>query len=387
MIPDGVEVIRTDAAEPAARLLRAAGAPAPADATDDEPAIAHAPPPASRSFLRRALARPGKVLVRALSYPDVQIGWAPRVAREVVGFVRRHPGAVVLSSTPPHSTQIGVRLARARVRFAWVTDFRDPWTAPLRQPKGRVNLAAQRALERWVLFGCDRVVANTIGNRDALLVSFPHLDPSRVRVVPNAFDTDTMPVAADANDPGLACDIAYFGEIYPGMLDAYFEAMRVLLARDCEGAPRLHVFGRVDAADVRRVAHSGLGSHIVFKGVVSYTRSLALMQSARSLLLLLPDGESMATCVPSKLYPYLFSGRPVLALVPPGDAARVVTETASGEVIAPGDPAATALRLRAFVDRVRRGEMAANAAARERYSMERVAGDIHAILEEVAPRV
>ncbi|HXV14558.1 MAG TPA: hypothetical protein VEC56_10170, partial [Candidatus Krumholzibacteria bacterium] len=259
----------------------------------------------------------------------------------------------------------------------------------LRQPKGRVNLAAQRALERWVLFGCDRVVANTIGNRDALLSAFPRLDPARVRVVPNAFDTETMPPAADAGDPALACDIAYFGEIYPGMLDAYFEALRVLVAREAASAPRLHVFGRVDAADVHRVAQSGLGSHIVFKGVVSYARSLALMRSARSLLLLLPDGESMATCVPSKLYPYLFTGRPVLAFVPPGDAARVVEETDSGEVVTPGEPAATAERLRAFVERVRRGESggAGRGNARDRYAMDRVAGDIHAILEEVAARV
>ncbi|MCI0453284.1 MAG: hypothetical protein L0Z51_13060, partial [Candidatus Latescibacteria bacterium] len=305
-------------------------------------------------------------------------------AREVTVFVRRHPGAVVLSSTPPHSTQIGVRLARARVRFGWVADFRDPWTAPLRIPKGRINLAAQRALERWILFACDRVVANTIGNRGALLAAFPHLDPARVRVVPNAFDTETMPAAAAADDPGLACDIAYFGEIYPGMLDVYFDALRVLVARDRESAPRLHVFGLVDPADACRVAQSGLGSHILFKGVVSYPRSLALMRSARSLLLLLPDGESMATCIPSKLYPYLFSGRPVLAIVPPGDAARVVSETGAGEVVSPGDPAATAARIRAFVERVRRGELSGSGNARARYAMERVADEVHAILEEAA---
>jgi hypothetical protein len=57
-------------------------------------------------------------------------------------------------------------------RFVWVADFRDPWTAPLRQPKRRANLALQRSLERWVLDGCDGVIANTEGNRDRLLAAF-----------------------------------------------------------------------------------------------------------------------------------------------------------------------------------------------------------------------
>jgi glycosyltransferase involved in cell wall biosynthesis len=310
LIPPGVDVIRTGSPEPAARLLRAFGKRGANVQATERPvtngtreAVLREPLAGARretkSLPRRLLARPGRWLVDALSYPDYQIGWAPRVAHDVRAFLRRHPGAVVLSSTPPHSTQLGVRWARAFSRFVWVADFRDPWTAPLRQPKGRANLALQRALERWVLAGCDGVIANTEGNRERLLAAFPRLDPQRVSVVTNAFDTETLPPAAAAGDPALACDMAYFGEVYPGMFDVYLDAVRILLARDAKDAPRLHVFGKVGADDVRRVSESGLASHIVFMGSVSYPRSLSLMQSARSLLLLLPPGESMATCVPT----------------------------------------------------------------------------------------
>lgn len=393
LIPDGIEVIRTDSIEPAARVLRAAGvrgeASAPAEKSEYSPGAGDGRQPLRKSLLRRALSRPARGLLYLLSYPDHQVGWVPRVATEVMAFVRRHPGAIVLSSTPPHSTQIGVRLARAFSRFGWVADFRDPWTAPLRQPKNRANLALQRALERWVLSGCDRVIANTAGNRKELLASFPRLDAARVQLVPNAFDTETLPAPAAPDDPALACDMAYFGEVYPGMLDAYFEAVRLLVAEDANRAPRLHVFGRVGVDDVQRVQRSRLSPYIVFMGTVSYARSLSLMRSARSLLLLLPDGESLATCVPSKLYPYLFSGRPVLALVPPGDAARIVEETDSGAVVAPGEPRATAEGILAFVERVRRGELPRSSSGDARvtaYSMDRVASRVDQILREVSPR-
>jgi glycosyltransferase involved in cell wall biosynthesis len=233
---------------------------------------------------------------------------------------------------------------------------------------------------------CDHVIANTEGNRTRLLGAFPRLDPRRVSVVTNAFDTDTMPDMARAEDPALACDIAYFGEIYGGMLDRYLETVRVLVARDPQHAPRLHVFGRYSDDDARRVRQAGLENHIVFMGSVSYEKSLALMRAARSLLLLLPDGDSMATCVPSKLYPYLFAGRPVLAMVPPGDAARVVQESGVGDVVAPGDLATNADRVAAFIERVRRGETVAESVrlrAVSEYSMERIAQRVHEILREV----
>lgn len=401
LIPPGVDVIRTVSPEPAARLLRAfrARAPKRQSTVAREPRVAVEPLDESdarngstaraeaKSLARRLLSRPGRWLVDALSYPDYQIGWAPRVARDVRAFVRSHPGAVVLSSTPPHSTQLGVGWARTFSRFVWVADFRDSWTAPLRLPKRGLNLALQRALERWVLSNCDRVIANTEGNRDRLLAAFPSLSPQRVAVVTNAFDTDTLPAAASANDPQLACDIAYFGEVYPGMFDAYLNAVRILVARDPEGAPRLHVFGKVGDDDVRRVREDGLASHIAFMGTVSYARSLSLMQSARSLLLLLPNEEAMATCVPSKLYPYLFSDRPVFALVPRGDAARVVEETGAGDVVSPEHAPAVAERLAAFVARVRRRETPPAptlAARRADYTMERVAERVHEILVEVS---
>jgi hypothetical protein len=381
LIPAGVDVIRTRSREPAAHLARAAQRGSTQSNERGE-----APPASPRKpVVRRILARPGRAAVKALSYPDAQIGWAPRVARDVRAFVRAHPGAVVLSSTPPHSTHLGVRLARAFVRFPWVADFRDPWTAPSRQPKGGANMALQRALERWVLRGADAVIANTRGNRDALLAAFPSVDAVRIDVVPNAFDTETEP--APAGDRRLPCDIAYFGEVYPGMLDAYFAAVATLVARDRARAPRLFVFGLVSEPDVERVRRAGLGEHIVFQGVVSYAKSLELMREAPSLLLLLPDGDAMASCVPSKLYPYLFTNRPILALVPEGDAARVVRETGAGEVVAPTGSDATAERIADFVARVRRGEMTAATRARaDAFAMDRAAARVDEILEAVRHR-
>jgi len=294
-IPDGVVVSRTVSPEPAGALGRAGAAVSPGP-----PAVAgaEAATPRRQPLWRRVLRRPGRWLFDALSYPDFQIGWAPVVALNVLRHVRKHPRAVVLSSTPPHSTQLGVRMARALARFRWVSDFRDPWTSPLRIPKGRFNLGAQRLMERWVLGACDQIIVNTPGNRAALLDAFPWLSPGRVSTVTNGFDTEDAGEAADTKAGELACDVAYFGEIYPGMIDPYLDALAYLVARDPTRAPRLHVFGKHSEADRERVRRAGLDRHIVFMGTVSYTRSIALMRAAPSLLLLLCPASSTHTSSP-----------------------------------------------------------------------------------------
>ncbi len=78
------------------------------------------------------------------------------------------------------------------------------------------------------------------------------------------------------------------------------------------------------------------------------------MRAAHALVLLLPADPAWASCVPSKLYPYLASGRPVLVLAPRGDAAAIVEEARAGVALDAFAPdAAAAAR---FFERTRAGD-------------------------------
>jgi glycosyltransferase involved in cell wall biosynthesis len=389
LVPEGVTIIRTPSPEPAGRIHSfARQRKAPGTMTETPGGGGGDGRRAGkterlRSAVYNVLKTPVRWIYRILCYPDMQIGWIPVVAYRTWKWVRDHPDTVVFSSTPPHSTQLGVRIARVFRRFRWVVDFRDPWTSPLRKPKGKINLGAQRAMERWVLDKADQIVVNTPGNREALVNAFPGVPKSKLSAVTNAFDDDEPVVSPDPADPMLACDIAYFGELYPDMLSVYLDAV-IELNRRGSPVPRLHVFGIVGEGDVARVKEAGMEDKIVFQGTVPYARSISLMRGARSLLLLLPDQARWATCVPSKLYAYLFTGRPILAVAPPGDAARIVTETGSGVALPPGDSTAIAEAIELFVSSLGRGERTLGGLGNEEalapYSMRSIAGQIDEIL-------
>jgi hypothetical protein len=335
------------------------------------PAIAT--PAVSRVPLLRSLTR----------FPDKYAWWNFALTPKIVSLMRERNFDVVLSSSPPHSLHLGVEAAHRRRPFRWVAEFRDPWMFPSRRELPAASAAMQRRLERGVLKHADLVVANTPGNRDALLVANPRLDPSRIRVSTNGYDAALYAAGSFPAQPSETADLTYVGEVYAGMLERYCAAIADIRARSQANVPKLAVYGMIDGAERERIERMGLGPFVEDRGFVTHEASITAMKNARALLVLLPDEERWASCVPSKLYWYLAARRPILAMVPEGDTSRLVRELKAGDVLM-GDAPALGKQLEEFVRRTR----TAPAAARDgeeatRYSMDHIVDALERTLREV----
>lgn len=355
----GIEVIRTTLAPLAA---------------DDRGHPAIATPAVSRIPLVRNLTR----------FPDKYAWWNFALARRLVALVRARQIDVVLSSSPPHSLHLGVRAAHAVQPFHWVAEFRDPWNFPSRRKLPAASAAWQRRLERGVLACADRVIANTPGNRDELISGNPRLDASRVVVSTNGYDASLFAPGSLPEAPTESADLTYVGEIYDGMLERYAAAIAAIRARDSAGVPRLAVYGAIDAAEKRRIASLGLSEYIEDRGFVSHAASVAAMKDARALLVLLPNEERWRTCVPSKLYWYLAARRPIVAIVPEGDASALVRNTHSGEALTDPDTGALSHRLEALVRNARAAAPSAPESSDiARFALDHIVDELERVLREV----
>ena len=355
----GITVIRTTRAELA-------------DDGHGHPAIAT--PLVSRIPLLRTLTR----------FPDKYAWWNLVLARRIVAIVRAHRIDVVLSSSPPHSLHLGVRAARTLHPFRWVAEFRDPWMFPSRRALSGLSAAWQRRLERSVLRCADRVIANTPGNRDELLAGNPGLDAARVRVSTNGYDASLFAPGSFPATPTERTDFTYVGEIYSGMLEHYAAAIAALRARNSAAVPTLAVYGAIDASEKRRIASLELGQYIEDRGFVSHTQSVTAMKNARALLVLLPHEERWRTCVPSKLYWYLAARRPIVAVVPPGDASALIGNLHAGEAFTEVDTDRLSRQLESFVERARNAPAPArDPEAVARYSMDTIVEELEKVLREV----
>jgi glycosyltransferase involved in cell wall biosynthesis len=328
-VPEGVRVVRTAAPDPFALYARLTG-------RSRQQAVAVGTVGQGGGPLARLA-----VWLRANVFlPDARVGWVPfarRAARDLLREAAREhrPYAAVLTTGPPHSAHlVGLGLG-----VPWVADFRDPWTAinfyddlPMTRPAR----ALDRALERRVLRAADAVV--TVSPSWARrLDRAGDLSPGTVHVVQNGVDEadlEGVPAAAVRDD---AFVLAHVGSLY-GTRDprALWAALRRLRG---EGAvPRLVVrlVGRTDP-DVRAAAEA-TGVPVEAVPYVTHTEAVAEMGRAGLLVLSIEPFRADRGMITGKLYEYLASGRPVLALGPPdGDAAALLAETGGGAVLARDD--------------------------------------------------
>lgn len=265
------------------------------------------------------------------------VTWNPYALRTVRRELARRPFDCVVTSSPAESTHM-LALALGRRRPPWVADFRDGWCfEPLREP---FPLGVQRALddrfERRVASSADVLVAATAPIADDLRRRFA----VEARHVPNGFD----PAAQVAEQLPPEYDPDRLTLVHTGpLLGPRGRDPRPLLAalgrlRDEQpelGAQlQLLVAGRSEFDEAAVLAEAGLGDAVRHLSYLPRPQALALQRAATALVLLTSNARCEAT---GKLYEYLFSGRPIIALADGNEAARIVTETGTGVAVPPHD--------------------------------------------------
>ncbi len=327
-VPDGVQVIRTRAPDPFALYGRLTGADAvPTGAVDRRGGLA-----------RAALWTRANVFL-----PDARVGWVPfakLAGRRALGEAQRlrEPFAAVVTSGPPHSVHlVGRRLQRTGV--PWIADFRDPWTGINFYddlPMSRPARALDRWLERRVLRGAD-AVTTVSPTWAAMLAEQAGLPPDRVTVVYNGFDSPDLRAAAGVAVRDDAFVLAHVGSLYVTRdPTAVWEAIRTL--RDRGEAERLTIrlVGRTDAAVL--AAAEATGAPVESVPYTDHAQAVREQAAAALLLLSIEPFPADAGMITGKLYEYLASGRPTLAVGPVGgDAEALLDETVGGRLFARDD--------------------------------------------------
>jgi hypothetical protein len=267
-----------------------------------------------------------------IAYPDAQKGWIPFAVEAVRRFGRSEKVDVVLSSTHPPSCHLIGRRAKEILKCPWVADFRDLWTEHHYSSSGRIRRALEARLEK-----------KTIGVADALVtVSAPWAEVLRkkfsdrpVRWITNGFDPDEFPSGAQTLTRTFS--ISHTGQLYHGkrdptpLLDVIADLIRERIIPRTD--VRLRFYGPAEPSWFPAlVKSSGLDDVVEICGVVPRTDALASQRESQLLLLLIGhDVPELVGHYPAKIFEYLGSRRPILALGgPPGVVSDLLYETNAG---------------------------------------------------------
>jgi len=343
-IPSSTEVIRVRAltAQRLLGLVRSAGASIEA---------------------RQGSRRPGvfRALRRAQSWvmiPDGYVGWARAAARAAARRVAGPPGApgidAIWTTSSPESAHVAGLTLKRRFGLPWVADFRDPWVGRVTYaPPSPWHDARHRALERDVVQAADRVTVVSEAMAALYRERYPDLPEDRIVVLPNGMDSDDWrrsEATFASTEADRNADEGRFVILHAGQL-AHRPTARTLLEgarRAIDADPALARRLRIRFLGGNEEIASGdpllraLGDIVSIEPSRPHLEALAAMRRAGALVLLGHGGAADALLYTGKIYEYLTSGRPILAILDEGPAADLLRRSGHPSPLRPDDAAGAA---------------------------------------------
>ena len=259
--------------------------------------------------------------------PDPRKGWnkfALKKANELIDTLKID---TVVTTSPPHSTQlIGLELKSTR-NVKWVADMRDPWTkiyyvSELLQTQWAKNRNAK--LERQVLENADRVITVSQSLANEFCELAPNLKKENISVIPNGYDADDF----KANVPlGKDFTIGYMGTIS----EQYDISSLLKAVVSVEDTIAFRFIGDVPPRIQKQF--EAVSDNCEFTGYLNHDTAIEKAASCNIFLLVIPKIESNKGILTGKMFEYLALKRPILGIGPvDGDAAAVLNETNAGKM-------------------------------------------------------
>jgi glycosyltransferase involved in cell wall biosynthesis len=272
-----------------------------------------------------------------LFIPDPRRGWN----RHALAAVEQLLAAgetfdAVLTSSPPHSTQlIGLALQK-RHGLRWLADLRDPWTdIYYYKDLHHTPLAAwlDADYERRVLTRADAVLVTSPETKRLFLAKLPDLPSAKFHVLPNGYDESDF---RQPSQPPTDClRITHTGtitELYH--IGRWLEAVAQCAARHPDVPLRLRFVGQVSAELRGQIERAGLLAATEFIDFVPHDESVKHLLGASALLMAIPDVPRNFGILPGKVFEYLAANKPILCIGPAGsDADNLLQECAAGQAL------------------------------------------------------
>lgn len=271
--------------------------------------------------------------IASTSLPDDCIGWARKSLGPLLHRLEVEPIDVIYSTFSPASNHwLGLELKR-RTGLPWVADFRDLWTDDCRyREPSPSRRASHRRLEQEILEAADVVIGVTPRQSKILSDHVPQFREKFVTIT-NGFDPDDF----TAYEPPHARRREEFVLSYVGRFDLsqtsdeWFAALRSFIAGLGERSSKfiLRVVGHVNRTAQARLAATG--ARCEFVDYVPHREAIEAMRDADALLLSAPTGPNGDSVIRAKVFEYLASRRPILAVgAKGGECERIVRACEAG---------------------------------------------------------
>jgi glycosyltransferase involved in cell wall biosynthesis len=289
---------------------------------------------------RRGLCKyPCKLIGRKLLIPDSEVLWYLFNRKKVLQILDESGISTIYTTSFPYSGHLlGLYLKNKRPNIKWIADFRDEWTANpyfLDSKFGRARMNLEKGMEENVVNKCDYLIANTPFMLDTFLQMYPQLN-NKSSFIPNGFDEDDFEFEPHLKNTSKFV-ISYTGALYGRRKpDNFFQALSELIKdgniikENIEVNFAGNIYKHIMDKYIEQFELDGV---VNLKGYLPHKESINLLKSSDAILLIEGGGPGSEKFYTGKVFEYIKTLKPVLALLPKnGAAAGIVDKSGTGLV-------------------------------------------------------
>lgn len=265
--------------------------------------------------------------------PDARVGWIAPSVKYLKNYVKENHIETLITTGPPHSLHlIGLHLKLHFKNVTWLADFRDPWTTISYHNKLMMTSktkAKHKKLEQEVLSTADQIVVTspTTKKEFSLLTNTP------IELITNGFDTASQK-SSSIKYKSDHFVLGHFGSLLsdrnPIIL---WETLSELIQEsvDFKKVFTFYLVGKVSQEVVDSIQKYHLNDYFKIVDYLPHSELAEYYKKVQALVLIEIDSQATKAIIPGKLFEYLASRKPIIAIGPEnGDVSLLIEETVSG---------------------------------------------------------
>lgn len=264
-----------------------------------------------------------------LFVPDARVFWVKPSISFLEKYIFENKIDTIITTGPPHSLHlIGLKL-KEKNNLRWIADFRDPWTTIGYHKSLKLTDFVENKhlkLEHKVLNSADAVVVTSPTTQK----EFQKITSKPIKLITNGYDTEDVSKQPLDKKFSLAHIGSFLSERNPVFL---WECISELIYEipDFKSNLEIKLIGVVGQEILDKLKEFSLTEFINYKGYVSHKEAIEEQRKSQVLLLIEINSEETKGIIPGKLFEYMVSERPIIAIGPQNsDFALIIKETNTG---------------------------------------------------------
>ena len=264
-----------------------------------------------------------------LLIPDSRIFWVKPSVNFLSKYVLKKDVDIIITTGPPHSLHLIGLYLKSKLNITWFADFRDPWTGINYHNKLKLNLYSKNKhlkLEKKVLNSCDRIIVTS----NKLLNEYSKITRTPVSLITNGFDFIKKETTLD-NKLSITHIGSLLTERNPKIL---WKALRkiALKGKNLKNDLVINFIGEVSSNIKEDIKNNCLEKNAVYHNYIEYNDTIPNLLKSQILLLIEADNDESSFVIPAKIFEYINSSRPIIAIGPKdSEIKQIINKTKSGK--------------------------------------------------------